>query len=160
MGKIKILVFGNLLVDGDSLPLKLLPKLRARFSEIEFKELDAAESLESEGRDLIILDSAQGIEKVERIKDFEKIQTSRIYSMHDFDLGLTLKLLKKMKKIDSIRIIAVPTRHSYRKALTEVTKIIKNLIVDSDIMTTKKTKKAPSGKKERIVGVLYKTESL
>ncbi len=122
--KKKILIFGNPLVPEDSLPLRLLPKLRKAFQNIEFKELDAAEEIENEGRDLVILDTAKGIDKVTVIDDIGKIQTEKIYSMHDFDLGLTLKLLKKMKKIDSVRIIAVPMGYDEKKALDEVGKYL------------------------------------
>ena len=60
----KILVFGNMLVEADSLPLRLMPKLEKLLPSVEFKEFDTAENLEDEGRDLIILDTAFGIEKV------------------------------------------------------------------------------------------------
>lgn len=56
----KILVFGNALVEEDSLPLRLLAALRLCFPSVEFREFDSAENLENEGRDLVILDAAKG----------------------------------------------------------------------------------------------------
>lgn len=129
---LKILVFGNILVEQDSLPLKLLPKLRKKFPKIEFKELDAIEELENEGRDLIILDCAKGVKKVEIIDNLDKIETTKPYSMHDFDLGLTLKLLRKMRKIDSVKIIAIPICYEKRKALKEIKQILCNPLYYND----------------------------
>ena len=124
----KILVFGNPLVEKDSLPLKLLPLLRKEFSEITFSEFDAAENLENQGKDLIILDAVEGIEKVTMIEDIDVIKNERKYSLHDFDLGMTLKLLKKMKKIDSVRILGIPVNYEEKKAFEELKKLIATLL--------------------------------
>lgn len=117
----KILVFGNPLVPEDSLALKVAEKLGAKF---QFKILDAVEDIEKEGRDLIILDMAQGIEKTMLIKDLDALQTNPIYSMHDFDISLALKLLKKIGKIDSVRIVAIPKNYGLEKALRETRNIL------------------------------------
>ena len=45
----KVFVFGNPLVEKDSLVLKMLPELRRRFPEIEFQEVDPTEGLEKHG---------------------------------------------------------------------------------------------------------------
>jgi Ni,Fe-hydrogenase maturation factor len=127
MAKLKILVFGNPLVAGDSLPLRLMSALRKRFPSVEFREFDAAENLEDEGRDLLILDSAQGPDHVVLLEGIDKIETGKIYSMHDFDLALTLKILVKLKLLDSVRIIAVPANHPEKKALAETCTIISSL---------------------------------
>lgn len=128
MEKLKILVFGNPLVAEDSLPLRLMPTLRQRFPSVEFKEFDAAENLEDEGRDLVILDTAKGPDRVVLLEGIESIETGKIYSMHDFDLALTLKLLKKLKLVDSVRIIAVPAGYPEKKALAEVAALIPGLL--------------------------------
>lgn len=129
VGKIRILVFGNALVKEDSLPLRLLPLLRKKFPNLEFKELDAVENMEEEGKDPIILDSAKGISKVVLLedKDISKIESASVYSLHDFDLGMTLKLLKKMGKINSVKLIAVPAEYDKKKALSEVGVILTSL---------------------------------
>jgi Ni,Fe-hydrogenase maturation factor len=123
----KILVFGNPFIEADSLPLRILPKLRAAFPEIEFKEFDPSEELHEEGRDLIILDAVQGIEKVILISDTRQLNTDTPrYSLHDFDLGISLKLLKKMDLIDSVKIIGVPMNISEEVAFKEVSVAIKS----------------------------------
>ena len=40
-----------------------------------------------------------------------------IYSLHDFDLGISLKLLKKIDLIDSVKIIGVPMKIGEDKAI-------------------------------------------
>lgn len=125
---LKILVFGNPLIKEDSIALRILPALQASFKDVIFKEFDAAENLESEGRHLIILDSVKGIKKAMLIDDLEKIELGKIYSMHDFDLSLTLKLLFKIGAIDSVCIIGIPSNYSQRKAIAEAGKIISTLL--------------------------------
>jgi len=123
----KILVFGNPLVKQDSIALRMIPYLQKKFPDIEFKEFDAAENLEDEGRDLIILDSAEGIGHAVLIESLDLLGSANKYSMHDFDLSLTLKILKKMGAVDSVKLIAIPSNYPLRKALKEAEKIIASL---------------------------------
>ena len=123
----RILVFGNALVKKDSIALKLVPQLKKKFKGIEFVEFDSAENLEEEGPELTILDVAEGIEKVTVVNDLEELEARKTYSMHDFDLALTLRILKKMKIIKSVRIIAIPASHKIKKALSEVVDEIKKI---------------------------------
>ncbi|MEM3606996.1 MAG: hypothetical protein QXK49_02055 [Candidatus Aenigmatarchaeota archaeon] len=118
-----IYVFGNPLIKEDSLPLKLVDKLKKEFPNIVFKEFDAVEDLDFEN-ELNIIDAVQGIKKVELIEDLDKILTKKIYSMHDFDLGYNLKLLKKMKMINKVRIFGVPLKINEKKALEQLCKIL------------------------------------
>ena len=121
----KVLVFGNPMVERDSIPLKILRRLAKRLPEIEFKEFDPSENLEREGRKLYIIDTVEGAEKVTLITDIGMIQTSRIYSMHDFDLGYSLKLLKKLGYIDSVKIFGVPMDISQKEALEQLVALIR-----------------------------------
>lgn len=121
----KILVFGNPLMENDSIALKVAKKLGNKF---EFKFLDAAENIESEGKNLIILDCAEGIEKVCVIENLANLSSNSIYSMHDFDLALTLKLLKKIGKIESVKIVAIPKSYGLEKAAKETEKLLESVI--------------------------------
>ena len=108
----KILVFGNMLVEKDNLVLKLLPRLRESFPETEFKEMDGVEDLHKEGKELIILDAVDVLKGVKvfefcSLEDFDKVEVGGSCSMHDFDLGYNLKLLKKVGLIDSARVVGV-----------------------------------------------------
>ncbi len=124
----KILVFGNPLVEMDSIALNVMKSLQNRFPDVEFREFDSAENLENEGRDLIILDAAVGVPEVVILEGIEKLQSGSIYSMHDFDLSLTLKLLIKMGKIDRVRIIAIPSDYEKEKAVEECSLLISSLL--------------------------------
>jgi Ni,Fe-hydrogenase maturation factor len=120
-----IYVFGNPLVKEDSIPLKLIDKLRKEFPSLKFKEFDTVEDLEL-GKELNIIDTVKGIKKVEIIEDIDKIVTEKIYSMHDFDLGYNLKVLKKMKMIDKVRIFGIPIKISETEAFEQLKKLIKS----------------------------------
>jgi Ni,Fe-hydrogenase maturation factor len=125
----KILVFGNPLVEKDSIPLKLIGKLRKIFPDIEFKEFDPTENLEKEGKELYILDAVEGIEKVTLITDLNLIKTSKIYSMHDFDLSYMLKILQNMGKIKKISIFGIPMKIRQDEALDQLTKLVKSTLL-------------------------------
>ena len=124
MEKAKILVFGNPVFRADSLPIKIIPDLRKRFPQHEFKEFDPNENLEREGRDLNIIDTIEGIDKVTLLTDIDSIQSSPRVSMHDFDLGYSLKLLKKLGLIDSVKIFGVPMKINKREALRQLSALI------------------------------------
>jgi len=122
----KFLVFGNILTEKDNLAVKLLPRLRKEFPEIEFKEFDPTENLEAEIQDgkLFILDVVEGIDKVTIIKDIEQLKTDKLYSMHDFDLGFNLKLLHKIGKLKEIEIIGLPMKMKEEETIEEIRKIL------------------------------------
>lgn len=127
MQRMKILVFGNPLVKEDSLPLKLLPELKKNFPSITFKEFDTVEDLQNEGRNLTILDAVKGIRNVCLLK-FNSIKLDKVYSLHDFDLGYNLMLLKKLNLIDTVTIIAVPMNIDKKKALNQVHLILRKCV--------------------------------
>lgn len=125
-----ILVFGNPLVNEDSLALKIADKL-ITISEIsekfKFIKSDSLENLEEYGENLLILDVAENIKKVELITDLNQLEQNKIYSMHDFDLGFNLKLLMKLGKIKTVKIIAIPMNYETEKAISEIKNIILGL---------------------------------
>jgi Ni,Fe-hydrogenase maturation factor len=127
--QMKILVFGNPLVEKDRLPLELMKELQEEFPSIEFKEFDTAEDLQNEGIELNIIDAVEGIKKVELITDIDSLQTSKIFSLHDFDLAYTLKLLKKMKMIDNVKIFGVPIDTKKEIVLKQLKELIKSSLL-------------------------------
>src|SRR3989338_5651736 len=124
----KILVFGNMLIKKDNLPLKMMGDLKKSFPQIEFKEFDPSENLEEEGRELYIIDTVEGIEKVEIITNFNDIKLSKIYSVHDFDLGYELKLLKKSGMIDKVTIFGVPMNLERKNVFNQLKEKIKSFM--------------------------------
>jgi Ni,Fe-hydrogenase maturation factor len=127
----KILVFGNPFIHGDSLPLRILPDLRKEFPEIEFREFDTAEDLEKETGDLVVLDTVKRIRKVKIFTEIDSFSDSPRYSLHDFDLLFSLKLLKKMKLVKKVTIIGVPSNKVRKKTIEDVSNAIKKLILSN-----------------------------
>lgn len=120
----RVLVFGNPLVSEDSLVLRIVGRLRKKFPSIQFLEFDPTEGLEDVGRPLLIIDVVEGIERVTLITDIEAIEVGGGCSLHDFDLGFNLKLLKRLGLIDEVKIIGVPKGYSEEKALEEVSSLL------------------------------------
>lgn len=123
----KIYVFGNPLLEKDNLALKIARRLEKIFPEITFEEFDVVEDLQEEN--LIIMDVAKGINKVELIENLELLENRKIYSLHDYDLSYELKLLKKIGKIKDVKIIAVPfdmdEDEAFEQAKTQIHLILK-----------------------------------
>ncbi|MFH1229124.1 MAG: hypothetical protein V1678_01730 [Candidatus Aenigmatarchaeota archaeon] len=112
-------VFGNPMVREDSIPLRIIDKLRKEFPSFEFVEFDTIEDIEPQ-KELNIIDTVKGIRKVELIEDLDKIVNDKIYSMHDFDLGYSLKLWKKMKMVEKVKIFGIPSDMKDSEALSEL----------------------------------------
>jgi len=125
----KIYVFGNPLVKADNLPVKILPELKKTFPKIEFEIVDPNENFPPENeKDLVIIDTIKGIKKPKMfgLNDLQNIQKSP-NSPHDYDLGMHLLLLKKLKRINSVKIIGIPSLLD-RTKMIHLTTLIRNVI--------------------------------
>jgi Ni,Fe-hydrogenase maturation factor len=129
MAKLKILVFGNILLKNDKLPVTMIEELQKEFADIEFQEFDTVEDLHKEGTTLYILDTVEGIEHVVTITEIDQLITNKIYSVHDFDLAYNLKLLKKANMIENVMIFGIPMAMKKDQALKELKKIIKSTLL-------------------------------
>ena len=125
--KTTIYIFGNPLLDFDNLPLNLAPKLQKIFPKIDFIIADPNENLEPINKELIIIDTIEGIKKVTVLDDIEKLQISKAYSLHDFDLAFNLKLLQKIGKLEKIKIFGVPMGGDKEEVLEQLEKEISRL---------------------------------
>ncbi len=123
----KVLVFGNILLKEDSLPLLIIPLLQEKLPDYEFSVFDPNEQLENQGKNLLIIDTVLRIKKVSVFteEDLEKLETEKRYSAHDFDLGFSLRFLLKVKKIESVKIIGVPPMYNQKKAVQEIANILR-----------------------------------
>jgi Ni,Fe-hydrogenase maturation factor len=119
-----IYVFGNPILNFDNTPIKLVPELQKKFPDIKFVIQDPNENLHPENKELIIIDTALDIDKVKILDDIDKIQLSPQYSLHDFDLGFNLKLLKKIGKLEKVTIFCVPPDIKQKQALDELVSMI------------------------------------
>lgn len=120
---LKVYVFGNDRVEEDSIPIRILPKLRERFPELEFVEFDPTEDFPNEKK-MIILDTVMGIDNVVVFGDLDKVELEKRFSLHDFDLGMQLKIMKKMDEGFEVKIIGVPAEMNEEEAMKEVESII------------------------------------
>lgn len=122
-----IYIFGNPLLPFDNLPIKLASKLKKRFPEINFIIQDPNENLRPEKKELTIIDTVLGLKEVTVFNDLNKIQLDKIYSAHDLDLGLNLKLLQKIGELKKITIFGVPQNINGQIAFKQLSKLISNL---------------------------------
>jgi hypothetical protein len=119
-----IFIFGNQELEMDSLPLRILPKLRCAFPSINFEIKDPNEEWDVPEK-LTIIDTVVGQKKVIVFDDLDLFESAPRLTMHDFDALANLKYLKKLGKLKKIKIIGVPMNISEREAVEEVKKVIK-----------------------------------
>ena len=124
----KVLVFGNPLVEDDSLPLRLIPALQEEFPAVEFDEADPADIDAEEGQ-VVVIDAAKGIGKdVVLIDDTEKLQHDKIMSAHGLGLAEMLALMKAAGRQIQVKIICVPQGMKQSSALAAVTKMLRAIV--------------------------------
>ncbi len=117
----KILVYGNPLIEEDSAALKLSKILK--IPGVEFQEFDSLEDFPD--KNPVIMDVGS-TEKPRVLKDISKIEKNQGYSTHDYDLAFQLKIMKKMNQIDSATIIVLPKKIT-EESKVEAERIIKEL---------------------------------
>ena len=103
-----IYYFGNIDSSLDNAVIKIIPALKKEFPKIKFKYLDPNEDLSFDDDNPVILDTAVELREPTLITDLNNIAIKKSTTMHDFDLGFNLKLLKKLGRIKDVRIIGVP----------------------------------------------------
>ena len=131
----KIYVFGNPLAKEDNLPIKLLPKLKKLFPKIEFEIADPNENFPpEEEKDLVILDTVKGLKepKILKLEDLQSLERTP-NSPHDYDLMLHLQLLKKLKKINSVRIFGIPLSLDIGMTINWLKRVIPDLIRNPEL---------------------------
>jgi hypothetical protein len=123
-----IYIFGNPDLQFDSLPLRILPKLREKFPKIKFVIKDPNEEWDFLEKYLYIIDTVVDIKKVTIFKDISVFKKSPRFSLHDFDLYADLMLVKKIGKLPDCVIIGIPPNYNRNKAAKETFAIIKSIL--------------------------------
>ena len=102
-----IVVFGNEYLADDSLAIAVAEGLGEPVMHCVSPEqlLDFAPS-----ERIIILDVVKDIEKPVLISDIDELKTRTLVSLHDFDVGFFLQLMKAMGITNNITIIGIPLR--------------------------------------------------
>lgn len=119
-----VYIFGNPDIEEDSLPLRLLPLLKERMPEYDFLALDPNENWDLPEK-LIIIDTIEGIEKVTTFTSLDDFARTPALTMHDFDLGMKLKWLSKIKKLPPFKIVGVPIGANEEEVLEGIIKILR-----------------------------------
>ena len=119
-----VFIFGNQDVEGDFLPLKILPELRKRCPGVDFLAKDPNEDFElPEGT--VIIDVVAGLKEIRVFDSLEDFEAPPRMTLHDFDLFGHLQLLKKLGKPPSkIEIIGIPPTISEEEALNSIVTIL------------------------------------
>ena len=120
-----IYIFGNSILESDNLPIQLKPDLERKFPEYNFIIADPNENLKPKNKELTIIDTIAGIDKVIVFNGIDKIQDSPRYSMHDFDLGINLKLLKKICVLEKATIFGVPMEIKKQAAFKQLVGLLR-----------------------------------
>ena len=126
--KTRVHIFGNRELDFDSTPLRLLPKLRDEFCQIEFIELDPNEDWEIPDPFLII-DTIAGIPDVRTFYGIEAFDAAPTVSVHDFDAVFHLRYLAKLGKLQNVVIIGVSPEMNELAALPGVRAALRSILV-------------------------------
>ncbi len=127
--KTKVYIVGNSTLRQDSLPLQMVDSLKKALPKVEFVIVDPNENFPPPGeKDLVILDTVLGIKepKILNLTDFENYKKTPI-SPHDYDLLIHLLLLKKMNKINNVKIIGVLPNKSIKTVLESVINLINKI---------------------------------
>jgi Ni,Fe-hydrogenase maturation factor len=118
----RVLCFGSEIAGNDDTALRVCELLKDDFPNVEFIVChDPSEILEHQG-DAIILDVVRGIDHVHFI-DVDLLKEKRLYTLHDFDLGFFIKLVKEIGGPNP-RILGLPYGRSAQGLLSEVKHIL------------------------------------
>lgn len=119
---------GNPLLPIDNKPFKLIPYLAKKYPDISFIHYDPTEELPlNHPKDLILLDTVEGISKAEKFEDLDKWVLPPRVTVHDYDLPLELHILKKLGKINKVIIIGVPAKGNNQEILKQVEGILNTI---------------------------------
>ena len=118
-----VFVFGNAALEQDSLPLRILPDLETRFPGVSFQVLDPNEEWDVP-KEMIVIDTVMGIKDITVFDGLEQFSAAPRVSLHDFDAYANLRLLSKLDKLKSIKIIGVPADIDRDNAIRQICAII------------------------------------
>ena len=120
----RIFVFGNINLENDSLPLRIMPQLQEKFPDIQFEVRDPNEEW-GVPDEFIIIDTVVGIKEIRIFETLDKFLSAPRVSMHDFDFLTNLQYLWKLGKIKKIKIIGLPPNMEESEAVKKVSAILR-----------------------------------
>ena len=122
-----VLCFGNEFVEIDKLPIILYREFKGKIPNTEFILCDSLNEILDyiNYERVFILDTVKGIKDVSVIDDLDILKDRKIYTLHDFDLSLYLKLIDKIKKIKNLKIIGIPIGFNKEEAKEKIENLLK-----------------------------------
>ncbi|MBP9749733.1 MAG: hypothetical protein KBD21_03305 [Candidatus Pacebacteria bacterium] len=102
-----VFIFGNPDLVMDSLPVRLLPRLRETFPDISFETLDPNEEWDVPAH-MLIIDTVVNISELTVFRDLGVFMAAPRMTCHDFDAYANLMLMKKLGKVTDATIIGLP----------------------------------------------------
>ncbi|MFH1188525.1 MAG: hypothetical protein V1652_01620 [bacterium] len=118
----KVFIFGNPDIEKDSLPVRILPKLKQQLPTITFILKDPNEEWEIPD-ELVIIDTVIRKNEITIFKNLDDfIGTPRI-TMHDYDALTNLQYLQKLGRLKKICIIGIPSGIDELVAIEKIVEI-------------------------------------
>ena len=118
---------GNQDIPDDALAIELAHELQGNAPGYSFEVLKHPEILINTLGDLLILDVVKGIPDVALIDDISKLRARNITTLHDFDLGALLRIMKEAGTLQSVRIVAIPMGMEKEKAKKNVISLLDSM---------------------------------
>jgi Ni,Fe-hydrogenase maturation factor len=109
-------VFGNEYVKGDAFSHEVARHLH----EVRIVECRSPDDLLDAEGEMIILDVVKGIHEPVLIKNIAQLKTRKLISLHDFDVGFFLNLMKELGMESEIKIIGIPESGDAKKIADKV----------------------------------------
>ncbi len=113
----RLYVFGNEYLEGDSFSYVIAQELKDCVDIVYCRSPEELIDVEGE---ILILDVVKGISEPLLIEDCSVLKTKKIISLHDFDLGFFLSLLKEMGEKKKVKIIGIPMQGDVEKIVKRV----------------------------------------
>lgn len=126
MAPATVYIFGNPDLPADSLPLRILPRLREAFPVVTFVVRDPNEEWEIP-EEFVVIDTVAGIDRVKVFSDLSAFAAAPRLTMHDFDALANLRYLLKLGKLKRIKIIGVPPVMPEGQVLEEVSVMLRTI---------------------------------
>jgi len=126
-----ILVFGNLDIEKDALPLRLLSRLQERFSAHTFVAADPNEEYDVP-EEIIVIDTVENAKDVRIFDSLAAFEKTPRVTLHDFDALTYLRHLVKIGRIKKIKIIGVSPMLTEKEALERVTAAIRATLLEEN----------------------------
>lgn len=115
----EVWVFGNLDLEEDALPVRLIQKLQGVFPQTVFRFQDPLDEWNMPYH-LLIIDTVKGIDAVKTFSSLDEFADAPRVTMHDLDVMAQLKFMQKIGKLPRVTIIGVPGSLSEDDALRQV----------------------------------------